>query len=195
MRAVGRAPHRGSGSGRLAEGPAAGHYSTMNRATGRFLALITVVVMPTLLAGCGKSGHGAASPTTATSVTTAVPSASSTVVPSVPSTVAPTTTTVYVPTAPQPSAESAAARLVQFWSSGARSQAASVAAPAAVAALFAAPYPGGDLAIDRGCSSSVPIICTFGPPGGADPNDAIYEITTTETPQGSWYVTAVTVEG
>lgn len=69
-----------------------------------------------------------------------------------------------------------------------------MAAPSAVAALFAVPYPGSDLAIDRGCSDAVPIVCTFGAPGGGNPNAAIYEITATQTPKG-WYVTAATVEG
>lgn len=159
----------------------------MTRAPRRILPLLAVLAVPPLLAGCGRSGHGTAAPTVATTVTT--------VAPTVASTVAPTTTTVYAPTAPQPSADSAASQLVRFWASGARGQAASVAAPAAVAALFAAPYPGASLAIDRGCSISPPIICTFGPPGGGNPNSAIYEISATQTSKGGWYVTAVTVEG
>lgn len=161
----------------------------MTRASRRFVLLITPLAVQTLLAGCGTAAPGAASPSVVTSAPTVAPSAASTVEP------ATTTTTVYAPAAAQPSAESAASDLVQLWATGARTQAASVAAPAAVAALFAAPYPGSSLTIDRGCSSSVPVICTFGPPGGGNPNAAIYQITTGQTSKGGWYVTAVTVEG
>ncbi len=105
-----------------------------------------------------------------------------------------TTTTIIVPvpSALKPDAESAATALVSSWSTGNRAEALTVATPSAVAALFAVRYPTG-LAEDRGCSTSfMPIVCTFGPPGGADPNDPIYEIYVLQAP-GGWYVSSVKV--
>ena len=73
--------------------------------------------------------------------------------------------TVALPTALKPGAEDAATALVSSWAAGNRAAALTVATPAAVTTLFAAPYASG-LAIDRGCSTSfTPIVCTFGPPG------------------------------
>ncbi len=104
-----------------------------------------------------------------------------------------TTTTAALPTALQPGAEAAATALVSSWSTGNKAAALTVATPAAVAALFATPYTSG-LAIDRGCSTTfMPIVCTFGPSGGASPTDPIYEIDATEAP-GGWYVSTVRVE-
>ena len=101
-----------------------------------------------------------------------------------------TTTTVSIPAALQPNADAAATALVSSWSTGNRAAALSVATPAAVDALFAVPYPSGQ-AQDRGCSTAfLPIVCTFGPPGGANPNDPIYEIYVSQTP-GGWYVSSV----
>jgi hypothetical protein len=67
-----------------------------------------------------------------------------------------------------------------------------VATPAAVSALLALPYPGPALTLDRGCGQQ-PIVCTIGPNGGANPNDAIYQFTMAQAPSG-WYVASVTVE-
>jgi len=68
-----------------------------------------------------------------------------------------------------------------------------VATQAAVNTLFAVPYANG-LAEDRGCSTSfTPIVCTFGPPGGASPNDPIYQIYVSQAP-GGWYVSSVKLE-
>jgi hypothetical protein len=104
-----------------------------------------------------------------------------------------TTTTLALPKAPQASADSAANALVSSWSTGNKSGALTVATPAAVATLFATPYTSG-LAIDRGCSSSfLPIVCTFGPPGGASPTDPIYQILVSQT-SGGWYVSSVKIE-
>ena len=104
-----------------------------------------------------------------------------------------TTTTLALPTAPKPSAEAAAETLVTGWSTGNRLVALSVATPAAATTLFAAPYASG-LAIDRGCSTSfTPIVCTFGPPGGASPNDPIYEVFVNHS-SGGWYVSSVKIE-
>jgi len=103
------------------------------------------------------------------------------------------TTTSTLPTAPKPSAEAAAAALVSSWSTGNRLAALSVATPAAATTLFGARYTSG-MAIDRGCSSSfTPIVCTFGPPGGASPNDPIYQILVSKSP-GGWYVSSVKIE-
>ena len=104
-----------------------------------------------------------------------------------------TTTTAALPTALKPGAEDAATALVSIWAAGNRAAALAVATPAAVTALFATPYTSG-LAIDRGCSTSFsPIVCTFGPPGGASPTDPIYEIDVTQA-TGGWYVSSVRTE-
>ena len=104
-----------------------------------------------------------------------------------------TTTTVALPTALKPGAEAAATTLISSWATHNRVAALSVATQAAVTVLFAAPYANG-LAEDRGCSSSfTPIVCTFGPPGGASPNDPIYQVYVSQAP-GGWYVSSVKLE-
>jgi hypothetical protein len=104
-----------------------------------------------------------------------------------------TTTTIAPPTALQAGAEAAAQALVSSWSTGNKATALTVATPTAVADLFASTYTSG-LAIDRGCSTTfMPIVCTFGPPGGASPTDPIYQIDVTKA-AGGWYVSAVKVE-
>lgn len=108
---------------------------------------------------------------------------------------APTTTTTApaIPVAPQPSAEQAADALVANWAAGNRPVALSVATQGAVDTLFAVNYTSG-LAIDRGCSDgAAPVTCTFGPPGGGNPDDPIYSLTVAQAPNG-WYVSSVTVE-
>src|SRR6202050_4365847 len=103
------------------------------------------------------------------------------------------TTTQALPTALQPSADAAANALVSNWAAGNRAGALTVATEPAVVALFAAPFASG-LAIDRGCSSTFqPIICTFGPPGGASPTDPSYEISVTQA-AGGWYVSSLKIE-
>jgi hypothetical protein len=98
-----------------------------------------------------------------------------------------------MPTAAQAAPDAAAARLVSAWAAGDRATAATVASPAAVEALFAAPYPGPGLAIPRGCSTGFsPIVCTYGPPGGAAPTDSIYEISVAHDAAG-WYVTSARI--
>ena len=99
-----------------------------------------------------------------------------------------------LPTALSSSAEAAATALVSSWSSGNKPTALSVATPAAVATLFAVPYTNG-LAIARGCSTDFsPIVCTYGPPGGASPSDAIYQVLVSQT-TGGWYVSSVRIQG
>ena len=104
-----------------------------------------------------------------------------------------TTTTVGLPVSLKPSAEDAATALVSSWAAGDRQAALSAATPAAVTALFSAAYTNG-LAEDRGCTTSFsPIVCTFGPPGGANPNDPIYQIEVTQA-LGGWYVSSIRIE-
>ncbi len=135
------------------------------------LGLVYVHVRPN---GGGHSTHSAA-PTTTSSAPRTTP------------------TTVALPTKLQPGADAAASALVSSWSTGNRAAALTVATPAAAAALFRVPYASG-LAVDRGCSTSfTPIVCTFGPPGGASPNDLIYEIDVTQA-AGGWYVSSVKIE-
>jgi hypothetical protein len=142
------------------------------------------VVLALGLSGCGSgSGHTAptAAPTTAPPTTRPRPR--------------PTTTTVFKPTAPQATPDDSAAQLVQAWATGNRPLANSVATPAAVATLFAAPYPGEPQAIPRGCSAAFPpIVCSYGPPGGATPTDPLYEIFVSQAAAGGWYVSSVTVD-
>jgi hypothetical protein len=104
-----------------------------------------------------------------------------------------TTTTVALPTALSPGAEAAANALVSNWSTGNKTGALTVATTSAVATLFAAPYASG-MAMNRGCSTSFsPIVCTFGPPGGASPTDPIYQVLVSQA-AGGWYVSGVKIE-
>jgi len=111
------------------------------------------------------------------------------------STLPSTTTTSIVPgtpSAPQPSAPSAAALLVSAWAAGNWAQALTIATPKAVTTLFDATYQSG-LAIARGCSTAFqPIICTYGPPGGANPTDEIYQLSVVQGSRG-WYVSNVKI--
>jgi hypothetical protein len=108
-------------------------------------------------------------------------------------TAATTTTTAVLPAALSSSAQAAATALVSSWSVNDRTVALTVATPAAVNTLFGAPYTSGQ-AIARGCSTSFsPIVCTYGPPGGASPSDPIYQIMVSQT-NGGWYVSSVKKE-
>lgn len=110
-------------------------------------------------------------------------------------TTTPSTPTAALPPSPRPTADAAANALISAWSADNRTAAQSVASSQAVATLFAITYQPG-LAIDRGCSAGLaPVTCTFGPPGGANPNDAIYSLSIAQTPQAGWYVASVQVEG
>jgi hypothetical protein len=104
-----------------------------------------------------------------------------------------TTTTVALPPALKPSAAASAAALIASWASANRAEALSVATAPAVATLFTAHYSSG-LVIDRGCSVAFsPIVCTYGPPGGAPPTDPIFEIYSVQTP-GGWYVSSAKID-
>lgn len=148
---------------------------------------LAVMIIAAALAGCGGSVRAATRPTS-TTVTR-------------PRVVTPTTrrptpvpTTAWTAKAPQSSPQAAADALVGAWASGDRAAAAGVAAPIAVRALFALPYPGAGLAISRGCSAAFPpIVCTYGPPGGASPGDPVFEVYLSQTAHG-WYVSSVTPE-
>lgn len=103
-----------------------------------------------------------------------------------------TTTAAVLPSTLSPNAEAAATALISSWSTNNRSAALTVATPTAVGTLFGVPYPGG-LAIARGCSTISPIVCTYGPPGGASPTDPIYQIKVSQV-GGGWYVSSVKIE-
>jgi hypothetical protein len=101
---------------------------------------------------------------------------------------------VVLPSALSSSSETAANALVSDWSSGNKTGALTVATSTAVATLFAAPYTSG-LANNRGCSTSfLPIVCTFGPPGGASSTDPIYQVLVSQATGGGWYVSAVRIQ-
>ena len=98
-----------------------------------------------------------------------------------------------MPSSPQTSDQAAAEALIAAWAGGNKPAALAVATPSAVDSLFAFPYPAGN-AVFRGCTVSFPpLVCTFGAPGGGDPNAAIIEVSVTQIPSG-WYDSAVVVE-
>lgn|GEM_PF-3525500 len=157
------------------------------------LAVLTVVGV--LLAELGKPASSNVRDSTATTQTPRTAAAAPTTTFAPTTTMAPTTTVApTIPVAPQPTADKAGIALVANWAAGNRTVALSVATVAAVDTLFAISYPRG-LANDRGCSDGTPpVTCTFGPPGGANPNDPIYSLTVQQVPAG-WYVSSVTVQG
>ena len=107
-------------------------------------------------------------------------------------TLAPPTTTIALPSALKSTADAAAADLISSWAAGNQTEALSVATTTAVSALFAGHYTSG-LVIDRGCSVAFsPIVCTYGPPGGASPTDPIYELSVSQAP-GGWYVSSAKI--
>jgi hypothetical protein len=158
------------------------------------VALAVFVVVGGLILELGKTTASTAGSTpvsrqrpdsTARSTTTTSPTTTTTT---------PTTTTVAIPSAPQATAETAANALISGWSAGNRPAALSVATTTAVDTLFAVPFPPG-LATDRGCSTSNPVVCTYGPPGGGPPNDPIYSLKVEQEPSGGWYVASVQILG
>lgn len=125
-----------------------------------------------------------------------VATATSTTAPTTSSSTDGSTTTLALPSALKPSAAIAAADLISSWAAGSQSEAQSVATTTAVATLFAGHYTSG-LAIDRGCSvqisPTIPVVCTYGPPGGANPSDPIYQLNVSQAP-GGWYVSSVKID-
>ncbi len=128
---------------------------------------------------------GCSSATVATTSTTPAPA---TLAP--PDTAAPAKTAPTVPPvpgAPASSATSAAVALASAWSSGDRARASRVATPGAVAALFALPYPQGNLQF-RSCSTGSPSTCTYR--NTASSTGEIYDLMVVQVAAG-WYVMAV----
>jgi hypothetical protein len=81
---------------------------------------------------------------------------------------------------------------VTNWAAANKTLALTMASPQAVNTLFAVAYPTG-AAISRGCSSAFPpIVCTYGPPGGAPSTDALFELYMSQSP-GGWYVSSVVI--
>lgn len=155
--------------------------------------LVAGVATTTFLAACGASpgpsaGGSTTDPTTTT--TTTLPATTTTSS----STTTSTTTTTTLPVDMQPTAEGAASAFLDGWVAGSRSDSGKVATAAAVDELFAAPYQGQPL-VPRGCNSAAfpPVVCSYGPTGGSNPTDKLYEITVASH-HGGWYVTAVLVE-
>jgi hypothetical protein len=149
-----------------------------------------MVALAVAAGGCGAGGTAAPTtiPAPASTTVTSQPAATTT------STARATTTTLGpVPVAPQPSAQIAADALVSGWADRNRPVALSVASPAAVATLFAVPYPSG-LAGFRGCTGSfLPLVCTYGPPGGGPASDPVFQLYLSQTAKG-WYVGSVQIE-
>lgn len=107
-----------------------------------------------------------------------------------PDTAATTTTGATVPAvppAPASSSEGAAVALTSAWGSGDRARAAQVATPAAVATLFALPYPRDNLQF-RSCSNGSPSTCTYR--NTASSTGEIYDLVVVQVTRG-WYVTDV----
>lgn len=135
---------------------------------------------------CGRTA-GSATSTTVSATSTSTTEAKGT------PTTATASTTIPLPPTPQPSASDAASQLVTAWRSSNRTAARRVATATAVAELFVTPYPGDGLAISRGCSVAFPpLVCTYGPPGGGNANDALYELYVSHAARG-WYVSSVMI--
>lgn len=125
------------------------------RAAAPALAFLVAIALTGALALSACHGtSGAAPPVTAPTETTVVASTTTT------STLPPTT--LYQPSAPQPSQDDAGTHLVDAWMAGDRAAALTDATPAAVAALFAQPFPSGGIQA-RGCSNAVagPSSCVY----------------------------------
>ena len=142
------------------------------------MAASALTVAVTHLEGHGPPSSDTTTPSPSTSTTVRAASAGG------------TKPTVVLPPALKPTAPAAAAAFISSWAAGNQTQASSVATSSAVATLFAGRYSPG-LVIDRGCSVAfTPIVCTYGPPGGAAPTDPIYEIDVVPA-LGGWYVSSV----
>jgi hypothetical protein len=177
-----------------------------------------VALVPAVLAGgCGRSTPKALTPTTtataATTTTTATITTTTTTTTATITTTTTTTTTTaatsttaaprrsvaasssttspaaWRPPSPEPTASQAAYELVGAWADNDRKAALADASPAAVAALFANPYPPGGPQY-RGCST---------PPGNAQSScvfrsgNDLLSLTTVAFPDG-WGVTAAILE-
>jgi hypothetical protein len=175
----------------------------------RRLATLTglVALVPAVLAGgCGRSTPKALTPTTTATAATTTTTATITTTTTTTTTTAATSTTAaprrsvaasssttspaaWRPPSPEPTASQAAYELVGAWADNDPKAALADASPAAVAALFANPYPPGGPQY-RGCSA---------PPGNAPSNcvfrsgNDLLSLTTVAFPDG-WGVTAAILE-
>lgn len=150
-----------------------------------FIAVLTAMTASALVVGVTHLESHGTSPSAASNA----PASTSTTHPATGA----TKTTVALPAALKPTPAAAAAALIASWAAGNQAQASSVAMSPAVTTLFAGRYTPG-LVIDRGCSVAFsPIVCTYGPPGGAAPTDPIYEIDVVQA-LGGWYVTTVKID-
>jgi hypothetical protein len=154
---------------------------------------IVVLTAALLLGACdSKAGGSSTAAPGITSVPAALPPTTEATTTVPPTTVPPaTTTTTGLPPDPQSSPETVSALLIHAWEKGDRAMAAEVATASAISVLFAAPYSGEALD-DRGCGSPGPnpVVCSWGPPGGASPTNPLYNITV--SPAGSaWYASTI----
>jgi hypothetical protein len=171
---------------RLAGGPKKSRWSLWVLGVVVLVGVVTGMVVVVESHGATTTGPGGGtSAKVSTGSTTSSPSPSSTS----------TTTMAPYPPTRQRTAQAAADDLVGAWASSNRAQASAGATAAAVDALFAVPYPSGQAA-NRGCSDGAPpVTCSYGPPGGANPNAAIFLVEVSQAPDGGWYVSGVRVEG
>jgi hypothetical protein len=146
------------------------------------VVLVAMAASGVALIAIHLRGHGHPTATAATTTTTKPVTATS----------GGPTTTAPLPSALQPSAAVAATRFIGSWAAGNQAEASTVATASAVSTLFAGRYSAG-LVISRGCSDAFTIVCTYGPPGGADPTDPVYQIHVVKAPAG-WYVASVVID-
>lgn len=114
---------------------------------------VVLLLATTLVVGaCSTSNPPLAAVTTVATPASTVAATTTTVPP----------TTVFQPAVPKPSREMAATHLIDAWRAGDRLAAALDATEAAVAAVFAQPYPQGGVQF-RGCSVAVagPSFCDY----------------------------------
>lgn len=157
-----------------------------NRPVRKCLAgvLLAAVALSGAAAGCGSASPAVSKPPAPAERGTGSthPGTSS------PPTTAPaTSTTAYRPSTTRSSPDGAATYLIDAWAAGNRAEAAQIAAPGAVATLFAVAYPGSQLQ-GRGCSAQFsPADCDY------RDGDALIKVYASQSPAG-WYVSSVTVE-
>jgi hypothetical protein len=152
------------------------------------VVLAAMAVSGVALLAVHLSGHHTPNRTAATATTSTGSTTSS-------SSTEASTTSPPLPSALKPTAAVAASSLISSWAAGSQSEAQSVATATAVTTLFSGHYSSA-LVIDRGCSvqisPTIPVVCTYGPPGGADPNDPIYQLDVSQAP-GGWYVSSAKI--
>jgi hypothetical protein len=154
----------------------------------RNILAVVALTASLFLAACDSNANRASTVTSTTSAPVSAPTTASTA-----TTVAPitSTTTAALPPAPQPSPEAVSSLLIHAWEKGDRATAAKVATASAISVLFAVPY-GGEVLDDRGCGSPGPnpVVCSWGPNGGASPTNPLYNITVAPT-GADWYASTI----